>query len=132
VVHCGLHLGGFDGAFASAVLAEQPDCPEVWLRARNRAIHVPEILWAPDIELRLYLLAVLVLLGLGVLVARLHKVQVDDYDYYVSRLPGEKEVTVRVPGVRGEIRDRNGMVLATQSSQLRGYLRLEGHSRSLP
>ena len=64
-------------------------------------------------RLRLYLLAVLVMLGLGVLVARLHKVQVVDYEYHRSRLPGEKEVTVRVPGVRGEIRDRGGVVLAT-------------------
>ncbi len=64
-------------------------------------------------RLRLYLLAILVLLGLSVLVARLHKVQVVDYEYYRSRLPGEKQVTVRVPGVRGEIKDRNGVVLAT-------------------
>jgi len=64
-------------------------------------------------KLRLHLLGVLVLLGVGVLLARLHQVQVKEYEYYVSRLPGEKEVTVREPGVRGEIRDRNGLVLAT-------------------
>jgi len=68
---------------------------------------------ATRFRLRIYLLAVLVLTGMGTLAARLYKLQITKHDYYVSQLPGEKEVTVRVPGVRGEIKDRNGITLAT-------------------
>lgn len=64
-------------------------------------------------RLRLYLLGVLVLAGMATLVGRLYELQITKYDYYKSQLPGEKEVTVRVPGVRGEIKDRNGLTLAT-------------------
>lgn len=68
---------------------------------------------ATRFRLRLYLLGLLVLAGMGTLVGRLYELQITKYDYYKSLLPGEKEVTVRVPGVRGEIRDRNGLTLAT-------------------
>ena len=68
---------------------------------------------ATRFRLRLYLLVGLVLVGIGTLAARLYELQITKFDYYVSQLPGEKEVTVRVPGVRGEIKDRNGVTLAT-------------------
>lgn len=68
---------------------------------------------ATRFRLRLYLLAVLVLAGMAALSVRLYELQITKHDYYVSQLPGEKEVTVRVPGVRGEIKDRNGYTLAT-------------------
>ncbi len=71
---------------------------------------------ATKFSFRLYLLGLLVLVGVGTLVMRLYEVQVKDYEFYYSQLPGEKEVTVRVPGVRGEIKDRNGVVLATNKA----------------
>jgi penicillin-binding protein 2 len=44
---------------------------------------------------------------------RLWYVQVVLADYYRHRIRGSSEVTVRIPSVRGEIRDRNGIPLVT-------------------
>jgi penicillin-binding protein 2 len=48
----------------------------------------------------------------GVLTWRLWAVQVRDCPLYISRLASRSEIRVRVPPVRGEIRDRNGLLLA--------------------
>ncbi len=63
--------------------------------------------------LRLQATALLFLLALGGLVARLWWVQVARGAEYTARLRGTSNVTVRIPSVRGEIRDRNGLTLAT-------------------
>jgi penicillin-binding protein 2 len=63
-------------------------------------------------RLRLYLLALCILAGFGVLTLRLYRVQIDEHETYVQKLPGRKYETVRIPGIRGEIRDRNGILLA--------------------
>jgi penicillin-binding protein 2 len=52
----------------------------------------------------------LALLGIGV---RLWFVQIELKNHYRSRIQGASEVTVRIPSVRGDIRDRNGLVLVT-------------------
>ncbi len=64
-------------------------------------------------ELRVYLLAFLFLCGLGGLVAKLWYEQVLRGTKWSSRLASRSEVTVRIPSVRGEIRDRNGVTLVT-------------------
>lgn len=64
---------------------------------------------------RLYMLTALVLLGFGTLLHRLHKTQIEDQQKYKDRVPSPKYVTVREPGVRGEIRDSNGVILARNS-----------------
>ena len=64
-------------------------------------------------SLRLYLLAIVMLSGLGALGARLWVIQVKQHHIYLENVPGSSTVTQRVPGVRGQIRDRNGVVLAT-------------------
>ena len=66
----------------------------------------------PRFRFRLYLLTAWVLLGSGTLLAQLYKFQIEQRDYHRRRVPGTREVTVREPGVRGEITDRNGIVLA--------------------
>jgi penicillin-binding protein 2 len=66
-------------------------------------------------RLRLYLLTALVLLGFGTLLHRLHKVQIEDTQKYKDRVPSPKNVSVREPGVRGEIRDARGVLLARNS-----------------
>lgn len=66
---------------------------------------------------RLYLLTALILLGFGTLLQRLHKVQIEDQNKYRERVPSPRSVSVREPGVRGEIRDANGLVLARNSRQ---------------
>lgn len=65
----------------------------------------------PRIELRVYFLGFLLLCGFGVIAARLWWVQVARGAEYTKRIAGRSEVTVRIPSVRGEIRDRNGIAL---------------------
>ncbi len=62
-------------------------------------------------RLRLQALAFLMLLGLGALGARLWWVQVARGAEWTAKIRGSSEVTVRIPSVRGEIRDRNGVTL---------------------
>ena len=66
----------------------------------------------PRLRLRLYLLTALVLFGFGALLTRLYEFQIDQQDYYQAMAPGIRQVTVREPGIRGTIKDRNGVELA--------------------
>jgi penicillin-binding protein 2 len=61
--------------------------------------------------LRVYFLAFVFLCGLGALVAKLWYEQVLRGPRWTSKLASRSEVTVRIPSVRGEIRDRNGLTL---------------------
>src|SRR2546423_14956462 len=60
---------------------------------------------------RLQFLALLFLAGLGALVGRLWYVQVAHGQEWTNKIRGSSEATVRIPSVRGEIRDRNGTTL---------------------
>ncbi len=66
----------------------------------------------PRLRLRLYLLTALVLFGFGALLTRLYEFQIDQQDYYKAQVPGNRQITVREPGIRGTIKDRNGIELA--------------------
>lgn len=66
----------------------------------------------PRHRFRIYLLTALVLFGFGALLSRLYEFQIADRNYYQSLVPGVREVTVRVPGIRGALVDRNGIELA--------------------
>jgi len=76
-------------------------------------------------RIRLYILTVMVMAGFAVLIFRLYKVQVDMHQYYSDRVPVKKLVSVRIPGTRGEIKDRNGITLvdSTPNYELRFDLR---------
>ena len=76
------------------------------------------------LDFRILSLAALILLALIVIGLRLWWVQVRLYAHYKAKIQGSSEVTVRVPSVRGEIRDRNGVVLVTnrQSYEVDFYL----------
>ena len=65
------------------------------------------------LDFRILTVAALILLALIVIGVRLWWVQVKLYAHYKGKIQGSSEVTVRVPSVRGEIRDRNGVVLVT-------------------
>ncbi|EDY18546.1 penicillin-binding protein 2 [Chthoniobacter flavus Ellin428] len=65
----------------------------------------------PSTELRLIFLGFIILCGLGVLVSKLWWEQVARGDTWRRKIAGRSEVTVRIPSVRGEIRDRNGVTL---------------------
>jgi penicillin-binding protein 2 len=66
----------------------------------------------PSFRIRLYLLTALVLIGFGVLLSRLYEFQIVERDKFLQLVPGNRMVTVREPGIRGEITDRNGITLA--------------------
>ncbi len=63
-------------------------------------------------RLRLYLLTALVLAGFGSLLSRLYEFQIERKDEFLQLVPGNRNVTIREPGIRGEITDRNGILLA--------------------
>src|SRR5476651_384152 len=65
----------------------------------------------PRIELRVQVLGFLILCGIAALVSRLWWVQVVRGGFYAHGLATHSEVRVRIPSVRGEIRDRNGIPL---------------------
>jgi penicillin-binding protein 2 len=73
----------------------------------------------PRFRLRLYLLTALILVGFGTLLSRLHEFQIERQDEFQALVPGNRTVTVREPGIRGEITDRNGIHLARN---LRNYV----------
>ncbi|HEY5036140.1 MAG TPA: penicillin-binding protein 2 [Chthoniobacterales bacterium] len=61
--------------------------------------------------LRIQFLGLCMLLGLGALVLRLWWVQVARGAEWTARIQSSSEATVRIPSIRGEIRDRNGVAL---------------------
>lgn len=61
--------------------------------------------------LRIQFLALCMLLALGALVGRLWWVQVARGYEWTARIQSSSEATVRIPSIRGEIRDRNGVAL---------------------
>src|ERR1044071_51015 len=65
----------------------------------------------PDPRWRLQFLALLILAGLAALLGRLWLVQVAHGPDWTAKIRGSSEATVRIPSVRGEIRDRNGVTL---------------------
>jgi penicillin-binding protein 2 len=62
-------------------------------------------------RLRIQFLGLVMLLGMSALAFRLWWVQVARGSDYTKQIRGSSEATVRIPSVRGEIRDRNGIAL---------------------
>src|SRR6201984_2319060 len=62
-------------------------------------------------RLRIQFLGLLMLLGMGALGLRLWWVQVARGAEWTARIRGSSEATVRIPSIRGEIKDRNGVTL---------------------
>lgn len=70
----------------------------------------------PKIAWRVRLMATCMVAAFGCVVWRLWWVQVVDGAMYAERAGAGSEVRVRIPPVRGEIRDRNGVLLAENRS----------------
>lgn len=85
---------------------------------------------------RLITLGCTVLAGLAILLGKLYYEQVIRFEHWASRISTGSEVTVRIPAVRGEIRDRGGRTLAENrasyalefylSDMVRGYRETNG------
>ena len=72
---------------------------------------IQQIRRGPRVEWRIFFLAVMMLAGLGILVGKLWWEQVARGPFWTKKIAGRSQVTVRIPSVRGEIRDRNGITL---------------------
>src|ERR1044072_8059695 len=62
-------------------------------------------------RVRIQFLGLLILIGLGALGLKLWWIQVAHGQEWTSQLRGSSQATVRIPSVRGEIKDRNGITL---------------------
>src|SRR5437763_3257276 len=62
-------------------------------------------------RLRIQFLGLFMLLGVGALGVRLWWIQVAHGQEWTSQIRGSSQATVRIPSVRGEIKDRNGLTL---------------------
>lgn len=78
----------------------------------------------PSAEWRVLFLGFLMLGGMGVLIGKLWWEQVARGAMWTKKIASRSEVTVRIPSVRGEIRDRNGITLVAnrQSFEVAFYL----------
>src|SRR5687768_16728817 len=65
----------------------------------------------PSAEWRVIFLALVMLCAMGILVGKLWWEQVARGKHWAKKIASRSEVTVRIPSVRGEIRDRNGITL---------------------
>jgi len=65
----------------------------------------------PSAEWRVIFLAFVMLCFLSVLIGKLWWEQVARGQMWSKKIASRSEVTVRIPSVRGEIRDRNGLTL---------------------
>ncbi|MBK8091955.1 MAG: penicillin-binding protein 2 [Verrucomicrobiaceae bacterium] len=65
---------------------------------------------------RLYLFALAMLGGFALLSYRLFSLQITRREEFAKIVPGAKEKRARVPGPRGEIKDRNGITLAANKA----------------
>ncbi len=70
----------------------------------------------PGLSLRVLVLAFFMFSGLGVLASKLWHEQIVRQKKWSERLKKTSSVTVRIPSVRGEIRDRNGITLVANRS----------------
>ncbi|MEQ1851024.1 MAG: penicillin-binding transpeptidase domain-containing protein, partial [Chthoniobacteraceae bacterium] len=78
--------------------------------------HQEKIRSTPGTAIRVLFLAVFMLASLGVLAAKLWNEQMTNAQKWTDRLRKGSSVTVRIPSVRGEIRDRNGITLVANRS----------------
>jgi penicillin-binding protein 2 len=78
----------------------------------------------PRFKLRLCFLTLILLAGFAALLARLWAIQVKRHHEFARLVPGTSTVSQRVAGVRGEIKDRNGITLATNRATFEVSLNL--------
>jgi penicillin-binding protein 2 len=67
-------------------------------------------------QFRLYIFALAVLGGFALLSYRLWSLQIMKKEEFAKMIPGAKEERARIPGPRGEIKDRNGITLAANKA----------------
>src|SRR5690242_15669736 len=81
----------------------------LFIRSRKGAIRMTRGVLTSRI--RIQFLGLLMLLGMGALGLKLWWIQVAHGAEWTAQLRGSSQATVRIPSVRGEIKDRNGVTL---------------------
>ena len=76
-------------------------------------------------SLRLYILTALILVGFGALLSRLYQYQIKERARFLKQVPSNYTVTIREPGIRGDITDRNGIILAQNQRNYEVVFNLE-------
>lgn len=71
----------------------------------------------PRYRFRLYILTALILVGFGALLSRLYEYQITERDRFRKQVPSDYEVTIREPGIRGDITDRTGKVIFAKNQR---------------
>lgn len=79
----------------------------------------------PRYSIRLYLLTALILVGFGALLSRLYQYQIKDRARFLKQVPSNYAVTIREPGIRGDITDRKGVVLVQNQRNYQVIFNLE-------
>lgn len=74
---------------------------------------------------RLTGVALAMLAGLTLLAVGLWRIQIVNRDRYIDSLEAQSKLTIRVPGLRGRILDRNGVALADNQPSYKIHLYLE-------
>jgi penicillin-binding protein 2 len=69
-----------------------------------------------NFHLRMYLILSVMMIGFITLICRLWDLQINLHEIYALRVPASKDLKARIPGSRGDIKDRNGLTLATNTS----------------
>jgi penicillin-binding protein 2 len=83
------------------------------LRPLNPLFNMPRSKKSSVLDFRILFITGLMLVCLGLIATRLWFIQIRLNTYYKGRIQGSSEVTVRLPAVRGDIKDRNGVTLVT-------------------
>ena len=73
---------------------------------------------SPVLDFKILFLALLMLGVLAAISTRLWFIQIRMNVYYCSRIQGRSEVTIRIPAIRGEIRDPRRGRARNESSEL--------------
>ncbi|TLD71902.1 penicillin-binding protein 2 [Phragmitibacter flavus] len=73
---------------------------------------------------RLYLFTLVLLMGFGAVSQRLWNLSVERHEEFKHKVPGTKTLRARVPGFRGEIKDRNGIPLVRNKSSFEVQINL--------
>jgi cell division protein FtsI (penicillin-binding protein 3) len=104
--------GQYTGKISSPEISE----PEKWHeRFTSRFFAAPEPRDPMRTNGRLYIVLAFFLLGFGAVIGKLFKVQVLDHDELAEQAASQYRTQVVLPARRGVVRDRNGIILASNA-----------------
>lgn len=76
-------------------------------------------------KFRLYLFTFIIIASFVIILYQLWNIQIIQKDKWTNKMLQSSKINIRVPGIRGEIKDRNGITLATNEPSFEVVLNLE-------